>query len=375
MSVHGEASHTAIVVIHGIGEQNPFDTLDDFARHLAEEYGAQGYAVQPLHLFAQRKGNGGEWTEHYIRLALAKDGAERLVDLHEYYWAHKTEEKISLAEVVEWMKRAVAEAAEDSAIPPELVKKYGEHGGLCFKEIALPLKLLIWASRFRWLLPVFIRNFLEKLFSFFARYTGYYIVGYVGDVAIYTTMDEKSRHYGVRQDILAGGMELMEGVLADGCQKVVVAGHSLGSVIAYDLLNRLNIRSHAVSLPLGKIAGLVTFGSPLDKIAYVFNEKVGKEQWIKGQIIEHLHSFKTHPLLKDRYRPVVKSPFTARLDDVTWLNYYIKQDKVSDFLVFYDIPEGNNCPLAFEGDNPINAHLDYWSNRAFYRDFMKKLAL
>ena len=31
-----KAKKTAILVIHGIGEQNPYETLDNFARHVAD---------------------------------------------------------------------------------------------------------------------------------------------------------------------------------------------------------------------------------------------------------------------------------------------------------------------------------------------------
>jgi hypothetical protein len=56
--------------------------------------------------------------------------------------------------------------------------------------------------------------------------------------------------------------------------QVVIAGHSQGSVIAYDTLNELLDRarsSNATSHPinpsdLDKLRGLVTFGCPLNKI-------------------------------------------------------------------------------------------------------------
>ena len=44
---------------------------------------------------------------------------------------------------------------------------------------------------------------------------GWVITGDIGDIAIYTTMDEKSKNYRIRQQILNGSQALVEAVLND----------------------------------------------------------------------------------------------------------------------------------------------------------------
>ena len=64
-----------------------------------------------------------------------------------------------------------------------------------------------------------------------------------------------------------------------GMKKIIIVGHSLGSVIAFDTLNRI---THAANIDqekwrsVGKIEGLITFGSPLDKLAFSFREHTPK---------------------------------------------------------------------------------------------------
>src|SRR5206468_5292549 len=105
----------------------------------------------------------------------------------------------------------------------------------------------------------------------------------------------------------------------------VVAGTSLGSVIAYDTINELLSRVWAARDQLGRgveplvqrddltrLRGLVTFGSPLDKIYYLFREHVGSDQAVRAQILSFLHSYlrgrsgRDYGSLKCTYPPDLK---------------------------------------------------------------------
>jgi hypothetical protein len=71
----------------------------------------------------------------------------------------------------------------------------------------------------------------------------------------------------------------------------------LGSVIADDTLNRINIAANLKSgkaIPHKKIAGLITL--PPDKIAFFFREHSREAESVRRQIVEHLHSFKAKRL-------------------------------------------------------------------------------
>jgi hypothetical protein len=92
------AKKMAIVVIHGIGEQNPFETLDAFAQGLEKEYRSKGVNVTLKHdLFWF-----GDWGESCISL-IPEDTKYKQIDIFEYYWSHMTQRKITPSEVTDWI--------------------------------------------------------------------------------------------------------------------------------------------------------------------------------------------------------------------------------------------------------------------------------
>ena len=155
---------------------------------------------------------------------------------------------------------------------------------------------------------------------------------------------------------------------------MILAGHSLGSVIAYDTLNRINIRTNVDgknSLPIEKLAGLITFGSPLDKIAFFFREQTPPDQFVRRQILAHLHSFKSKPLDFEKDDPVVANPVAHNLDFVPWVNYYAHNDPVSGHLDFYSIDSQDNVRLDLPQPWGV-AHTGYWKSKEFYEDIAKR---
>ncbi|MFQ5795612.1 MAG: hypothetical protein ACE5JP_11255 [Candidatus Bipolaricaulia bacterium] len=361
---------TAFLVIHGIGEQNPFETLDSFSRGLWKYLKSQGMDIEGTHQLAERKGAGGvHWTESFVRLSSPQ--GEDWIDTHEHYWAYLTEEKISVPEVWQWVDRTLqgtkrfykeeSQLQRPRRFPLQRVVRTLR---LFYPMIRLTLFLISHSPYLKWLQA--IREWIEQLGTPF-------IVGYIGDIAIYTTMDQKSRHYRVRQQILAESQALLEAILKDEqYDRVIVAGHSLGSVIAYDTLNRLNIKAElpsGVSLPLAKLQGLITFGSPLDKIAFFFREQVGEDQHVRHQIIQHLHSFKVKPLRQDPNPYFLTSPVTPKLDELSWVNYYNNKDPISGRLDFYHKLDNVYLKLP---DRWGVAHGGYWDYKGFYDDIAQR---
>src|SRR5207249_6786816 len=67
-----QSARTAILVIHGIGEQNPYETLDQFARNLMRYLKHEG-GIDDLTLSAH-KIDHNDWTEAMIRLQTQRHG-------------------------------------------------------------------------------------------------------------------------------------------------------------------------------------------------------------------------------------------------------------------------------------------------------------
>src|SRR5258708_17740476 len=103
-----QSARTAILVIHGIGEQNPYETLDQFARNLTRYLKHEG-GIDDLTPSAQKIDHNGR-VEAMVRLESrahgprTQEGHESAhIDLYEYYWAPMTEDKISYKSTISWL--------------------------------------------------------------------------------------------------------------------------------------------------------------------------------------------------------------------------------------------------------------------------------
>jgi hypothetical protein len=206
-------------------------------------------------------------------------------------------------------------------------------------------------------LSLFIRNFL---------------IQYAGDVAVYVTPHRLDRFNDLRHRILDCVLSRARAIYeatVDGnpYNKVFIAGHSLGSVISYDVLNRLLGEDEAAAkrgdTPLGvreRTGLLLTFGSPLDKTAYLFAVQ-GQNQTDEAR--EALAA-SVQPLIVD-----------AELrEKLPWVNVYSPWDLFSGSLKFYDPPIDTPSGAAGEVAQPpgvinepdtgaltlVLAHTQYW---------------
>jgi len=232
--------------------------------------------------------------------------------------------------------------------------------------------------------PVIRRNYLLLVAAIVAVALSYVLTKYVADVAVYTTADAKSKNYATRSAILDGSTKALAEILINpDYDRVILAGHSLGSVIAYDTINELIGRVAGTAGPgsdhpdpavtrqqLAKLRGLVTFGSPLDKIYYFFREHVKEGQAIRAQILSLLHSFRKVPSGRD-YRPYKFDYTPLRLDELLWLNAWSPLDPVSAHLHFYDV----NQQKWFWYSVPGLAHLGYWGDPDFYQFWCSALVV
>jgi pimeloyl-ACP methyl ester carboxylesterase len=218
-------------------------------------------------------------------------------------------------------------------------------------------------------------------------------IEYVGDVAVYVTPNKLDRFCEIRQKIkdLAYNTASAVYFAQDGAgflyDKIAVVGHSLGSVIAYDTLNRLLNEDQLAFTKFGAIERtclLETFGSPLDKIAFFFT-------------IEGKSTFEIREQLAAVVQPLIS---LAQSDDdiqprnkIPWVNVYSPNDIVSGKVQLYDLPEPPSDqaarariaavyypPLGQNPDGvkavdrvvdpdaviPLVAHVEYWKNKTVW---------
>jgi hypothetical protein len=201
----------------------------------------------------------------------------------------------------------------------------------------------------------------------------FFVLQFVGDVAIYVSAHVVNRFYETRQKIQEAGAVIGRCVYglrdrsgAPAYDRIIMVGHSLGSVIAYDLLNTM-IREDAdpdgPASAVRRTTAFITFGSPLDKTAFVFRAQGDEESQVREALAAGVQ-----PLIADyHHRPR------------RWINLCTQLDWISGELNFYDrskkdpaISKMSAEERQFEKDRqvdnrtdpcattPLQAHTEYW---------------
>jgi hypothetical protein len=505
-----KSKRTAMLVVHGIGEQNPYETLDSFTRGVytyLRTNRSLNANLCPIEIAHK------EWTQVGMRIEIfppltsrpacpnkdeippnPRPQPEAYVDLFEYYWAPETEDKLNAIQTLKWVLRTDLTPLRyfaDNLQETMNVRRWGFGRALWgslrlyFQELmrviflygplAVVIALLInWLAKphsyanalknittqlmanLVWPRPVILglyllflmlvwfgvqflgelhqhrgkaiekqgerlwfvgnvilailffaagftidalsgswvgstvlrvlhRNWFPLVCTVLAAFLTYFLTAYVADVAVYVNADAKTKNYAARSAILKGSTAALKTILAsDLYDRIILAGHSLGSVIAYDTINELLAQYNAAPGPgadcpdpalhhtqLQKLKGLVTFGSPLDKIYYFFREHVKRDQAIRAQILSMLHSFRKYPSGRD-YEDFEFNYAFRQLDGqdgLVWLNAWARLDPVSTALKFYVVDDQRQ----FSYSMPIWAHLSYWGDPNFYNYFCGRL--
>jgi len=207
------------------------------------------------------------------------------------------------------------------------------------------------------------------LFTLEAFAVKYFVIQFVGDVAAYVSPYKDSKFDELRHQIRKIGLNVGRVIYgfeprvsqAPKYERVVIVGHSLGSVLAYDTLNSLINTDQVCAVNqrrdvLGRTRALITFGSQLDKTAFMFRLQAREEQqWIREQLAAAVQ-----PLIVDyEYR--------RRL---SWINLWSPMDIISGALDYYDDPDrqstGPECvrnTIDWGAWVPLYAHVQYWRSK------------
>jgi hypothetical protein len=226
--------HQAVVLIHGIGEQRPGRTLRPFADavlpKISEWEGKKYHSEIDEVSFDYRKLVANTKDKPQSNLGLcASIVTPRNTDFFEYYWAPITE-GTTWRHVIRWLWRIL-------------------------KRLPSKHLLAVWAISWLLLITGFIAGvsgtgewsaglFHTKPFVLaFASWIGLWVfetvvLDYLGDAARY--LDDHPANDSIRTEIRRTGVDLLGSLIrSKKYDRIVVVGHSLGSVIAYDILKHL----------------------------------------------------------------------------------------------------------------------------------------
>jgi hypothetical protein len=236
-----------------------------------------------------------------------------------------------------------------------------------------------------------VHLFIYGLLGLLSYAINQFLTTAVGGLAVYLGSDTLSTNYTARSQILSECTATVEDLLAphrdlplaDPAQpenpqnirqydRVLIAAHSLGTVIAYDVLNDLMTKNLAAptvaaaaaapKLGLDRITALFTFGSPLNKIFYFFRSRTEKKTTVLNEILYDLHNFRLRIPAPVGAVPT-GSPFSKHF---CWYNAWSPWDIVSGRMLFYWA--NKNQPVK-KGIVPWKAHTSYWENDALYTLF------
>ena len=403
---------TAVLICHGMGKQLRFESLDTVVSALSRESYAR-WGTVPTVTFGQVK-QDQEWIPRAEVSLTDRSGQCREVHLFEAYWAPLTEGKVTARDVTRFLFTAAWQGIRNSwsdgfdrwmfgrlqrfrypfstllgvigafalicaiwglyavlttsavGFFTRLYQTSGFAAGKPFIESLAAIQVSINPATMLWFAALLLAWGLRTLY-----------VQYVGDVAAYVSAHDVSKFQEIRKGIQDATCKVAQSVYGAKqpsgdflYDRVVVVAHSLGSLISYDALNRLIndevANSGPVTIP-DRTKLFLTFGSPLDKIAFLFrNQK-------KNSTVREAFAGAKQPMILDyQYRPK------------RWINLYSPLDPVSGKLDFYDTPlsaasspatskriESRPDPRAWI---PLGAHVQYWNNPALRRILIDELA-
>ncbi|MDO8264033.1 MAG: hypothetical protein Q7T21_12540 [Gallionella sp.] len=234
----------AVLIIHGIGEQRPMDTLRGFVDALLEK--------NPNFVSKYRSKPDSINESLEMRCLQAPGNRNRpLTDYYEYYWANHMRDS-TYPQVLNWLLGVLKRNPKE--IPHDLKPVYFVSWLLLIIVLMMFALGFINAGRvestyFEGLLGQ-KGLFLSGMFTLMVQWVGSKLVlGYVADAVRYLTPSPDNIE--PRNKIRSEGIKLLRSLHDSGkYQRVIVVGHSLGSVIGYDIIRNLWVDKRKPVVPV-----------------------------------------------------------------------------------------------------------------------------
>lgn len=221
----------AVLLIHGIGEQRPMDTLRSFVAAvwtddsaLQHKYARAGIWSKPDNLSR---------SFELRRLTTPQNAAGIKTDFFEFYWAHLMQ-GTTYGHLSAWARTLLLR--RPATVPARLRAVYW----LLIVLLTLALGLALYAA------AAFGADAtpLPPGGLLLVPLAGFIVLRILGDAARY--LHVAPANIQSRQQIRQAGVEFLRALHdpARGYRRLIVVGHSLGSVIGYDILNHAWVDFH-----------------------------------------------------------------------------------------------------------------------------------
>ena len=214
----------AVVLIHGIGEQKPMSTLRGFV----------GAVLGPPAEGKDNYWNKPDPMSELFELRRLQSVGRQKTHFYEYYWAYNVE-GTTVWHVLAWLAGLIRRSCKDVPASARALWFIGRTLVLLVVILLLTGLLARWSG---WIkaLPVLGIPWLVVIGAWGVFY--FFLVFYLGDAARYCSASPQN--ITLRQTIRSEGLKLLRTLHQRGeYDRIIIVGHSLGSVIGYDLINRL----------------------------------------------------------------------------------------------------------------------------------------
>jgi hypothetical protein len=219
------AKKQAVLLIHGIGEQIPMDTLRGFVDAVWSKHTAIHHRFGDKTVWSKPDDISGNFELR--RLTTGRNRAGIRTDFFEFYWANLAQDT-TMSQVTSWLRLLVLR--RPSRIPAPLKPVWWLFAASA-SAIAATLTAYGMPDASHWILSGLLGSIAPALLAGF-------LVSYVGDAARY--LHGSPANVDHRQRIRSKGIEILKKLQESGeYQRIIVVGHSLGSVIGYDILTYL----------------------------------------------------------------------------------------------------------------------------------------
>lgn len=251
--VRATAPKIAVIVIHGMGEQWPMDTLNGFVDAAWRYDGDLSEPWSEGETYSKPERITGNFelrriTTRYWKPEAGDPDGPRRVDFFEFYWVNLMQGN-TLASVVSWLVRLLVR--RPSRVPRRLLG--GWVAGLVILVGGFALAALTGLRPDLTRLGIPIGSW-AVLAAVGAAFSAAWLRPVAGDAARY--LSPSPGNVAARQTIRESGIDLLAKIQATGeYDRIIVASHSLGTVIGYDVLNyawgRLDPSALAAAHPEG----------------------------------------------------------------------------------------------------------------------------
>ena len=216
----------AVILIHGIGDQRPMDTLRRFVNSVLGKSripNQSSYWSKPDTL-----------SESFELRRLQTVNRRVKTHFYEFYWAHEIQDS-KLSDLWSWLKVLLKRRWSDV---PQSIRKLWLTTWIIVGLSLTCLTVITMLTLFESLRPDFWPSNMPALpftVPLLLLSIQAFILAYVGDAARY--LSPQPRNISCRHAIRSAGVKLLTRLHKSGeYDRIVVVGHSLGSVIGYDIL-------------------------------------------------------------------------------------------------------------------------------------------